>query len=510
MYREILIQLIEDEAKVAVLEEGQLVEIYVERGSNERLVGNIYKGVIKNVLPGMQAAFVDIGLEKNAFLYVEDALSNLLWPGAGDLYLSEQKPEVLPNIQDIVKEGQEIIVQIAKEPVGSKGARITTKLTLPGRYLVLMPAVDYVGVSRRIEDEGERERLKNLAEEIKQEKMGLIVQMGLIVRTMAEGAGKEVLSQDLDKLLKMWKRILLRAENTSGAALLHRDLELVERILRDLFSDDIQKLSVNSQSVKEKVIEYLEVIDSNLASKVFVSDTAKLLEKYAVNQQITEALKRKVWLKNGGYLVIDEAEALTAIDVNTGKFVGSNNLEETVLLTNCEAAKEIARQIRLRNIGGIIIIDFIDMNTEEHREKVLAILDEELKKDKVKAHILGITALGLVEMTRKKIRQSLSSTLEKKCPYCEGKGKVLSELTVFLMLKDELFEVAERTFTDAMLVEAHPLVADLVMGTEGQMQEELEARLGKKLMVRGKEDFHLTEYYLGPCYQQAAPTVKRG
>lgn len=491
MYREILVQVAEEETKVAVLEDGQLVEIYVERGPNERLIGNIYRGVVKNVLPGMQAAFVDIGLEKNAFLYVEDAVSNILWQGA-DLFLFDNKPPVLPNIQDIVKEGQEIVVQIAKEPVGSKGARITTKLTLPGHFLVLMPVVDYIGISRRIEDEAERERLRVIAEEIKPEKMGIIV------RTVAEGATQEMLSQDLSNLLKMWERLVQRTKNTGGAALLHRDLALVQRILRDIFSDDIQKLSVNSRPVMEEVIEYLEVMDINLKGKVFLSDTAQLFKKYAVNQQITQALKRKVWLKNGGYIVIDDTEALTAIDVNTGKFVGSKNLAETVLLTNCEAAREIARQLRLRNIGGIIIIDFIDMDTEEHRAKVLSILEEELKKDKVKAHVLGITSLGLVEMTRKKVRQSLSSTLEKRCPYCGGKGMVLSEQTVFLALKDELFEVAARTLTETILVEAHPLVAALIVGSGELAQQHLEAELGKRIVVRSKEQYHLLEYLIRP------------
>ena len=501
MYREILVQVAENESKAAVLEDGQLVEIYVERGSEQRLVGNIYKGVVKNVLPGMQAAFVDIGLEKNAFLYVEDALNNALWPG-GDFYAQQQDRKaqdnktIQPNIRDIVKEGQELVVQITKEPIGTKGARITTRLTLPGRYLVLMPAVDYIGVSRRIEDETERERLKKIAEQLKPEKMGVIV------RTVAEGATEEAFRQDLQNLLKMWDRIVLRAQNTAGAVLLHKDVALVQRILRDLFSEDIQKLSVNSRLVKEKVLEYLELSDINLTSKVFLSDTAKLMEKYAVNQEIAQALKRKVWLKSGGYLVIDETEALTAIDVNTGKFVGGTNLAETVLLTNCEAAREIARQLRLRNIGGIIIIDFIDMDTEEHQDKVVAVLAEELKKDKVKAHILGITALGLVEMTRKKVRQSLASTLEKKCPYCEGKGKILSEETVYLALKEELREVAARTFTDTLVVEAHPQIAALVIGSGGDNQESLEKELGKKLIIREKEQYHLVKYAIRPLYHE--------
>ncbi|NLO76652.1 MAG: Rne/Rng family ribonuclease [Clostridia bacterium] len=492
MYREILVQVAEDETKVAVLEEGQLVEIYVERGLDQRLVGNIYKGVVKNVLPGMQAAFVDIGLEKNAFLYVEDVLTNIY--GLGGEILEYSSETTQPNIRDLLKEGQEIIVQIVKEPIGTKGARITTRLTLPGRYLVLMPMVDYIGISRRIEDEAERERLKQIAEEIKPGNMGLIV------RTVAEGASKEAFEQDLQSLLKMWERIKLRGNNTSGPMLLHKDLELVQRILRDIFTDDIQKLSVNSRSVMEKVIDYLEVIDESLKGRVFLSNTSKLFEKYAVDQEIAQALKRKVWLKNGGYVIIDETEALTAVDVNTGKFIGATDLEDTVSRTNCEAAREIARQLRLRNIGGIIIIDFIDMDTEEHRQKVLSVLEEELKKDKVKTHILGITSLGFVEMTRKKVRQSLSSTLEKSCPYCEGKGRVLSEQTVYLKLREELHEVMARTSAEHIIVEAHPLVAALVIGVGGNQQLNLEKEYGKSIVIKGKEHYHLSEYVIRPVY----------
>lgn len=492
MYREILMQVAEEESKVAVLEDGQLVEIYVERSLEQHLVGNIYKGVVKNVLPGMQSAFVDIGLEKNAFLYVDDALMNVLWPEEDD-YL-HNKDIIQPNIRDIVKEGQEIVVQIAKEPVGTKGARITTKITLPGRYLVLIPEVDYIGISRRIEEEAERERLKKIVEDLKPKKMGLII------RTVAEGASAENLTQDVQNLLKIWERILGRARNTVGPSLIHKDLELVQRILRDIFSEDIQKLSVNSRHVMEKVIDYLEVVDPYLKGKVFLSDTVKLFEKYAIDQELKLALKRKVWLKSGGYIIIDETEALTAIDVNTGKFVGGTNLADTVVVTNCEAAKEIARQLRLRNIGGIIIIDFIDMDNAEDQDKLLTVLDEELKKDKVKAHILGLTALGLVEMTRKKVSQSLSNTLEKNCPYCEGKGRVLSEQTVYLSLKEELKEVASRTSAEFIVVEAHPLVAALLIGMGGNEQMKIEEELGKTIIIKGKEQYHLKDYLISPVY----------
>lgn len=488
MYREILVQVTKEETKVAVMEEGHLVEIYVERELNHRLNGNIYRGVVKNVLPGMQAAFVDIGLEKNAFLYVEDALSGSEWDEKGNSF----REGLRPNIRDIVKEGQELLVQIAKEPLGSKGARITTQITLPGRFLVLMPSVDYIGISRRISDEAERERLKNIAELLKPGKMGIIV------RTVAEGAEQEELRQDIESLLKLWKHIKMRGQAGHGPALIHRDLDLVQRILRDIFSDDVQRLLVNSRDVFDKVIEYLDVIDPNLKHKVFISDTANLFAKHAVEHEIYQALKRKVWLKSGGYLVIDQMEALTAVDVNTGKFVGSTDLADTVLKTNVEAAKEIARQLRLRNIGGIIIIDFIDMQNPEHKEEVLQLLTDELKKDKVKAHVLGITPLGLVELTRKKVGQSLSVSLEKSCPCCEGKGTVLSEETVCLSLKNELRERKELVTAEALLVEAHPLVAGLLIGSGGSDLKDLEKETGLDIVVRGRGDFHLTDYEIKP------------
>jgi len=493
MYKEILIQVADDETKVAVMEEGTLVEVYIEREPEKRLVGNIYKGVVKNVLPGMQAAFVDIGLDKNAFLYVDDALAFNIWQENGTAM--SLKDGIRPNIRDIIKEGQEIVVQISKEAVGNKGARVTTQLTVPGRYLVLMPAVDYIGISRRITSEEERERLKGIAEEIKPE------QMGIIVRTVAEGASREDLAQDMDGLMKIYSRIKQRLQQLSAPAVIHKDLALVQRILRDIFDDDVQKLSVNNRIVMEKVIEFLDVMNVSLKNRVFLSDTANLFEKYAVNQEIAQALKQKVWLKSGGYLIIDEMEALTAFDVNTGKYVGSTDLADTVLKTNAEAAKEIARQIRLRNIGGIIIVDFIDMQNSEHRDKILSILEEEIKNDKMKVHVLGITQLGLVEMTRKKVRHSLSSVLEKVCPFCEGKGKLISEETVCIKLKKELRETAAVLSAETLVVSAHPSVNKALAGQGGSQQQELEEELGVRLVLKDKEQLHLDEYNIAPLYQ---------
>ena len=493
MYREIVVQVADEETKVAVLEDNQVVEVYVERAPDQRLAGNIYKGVTRNVLPGMQAAFIDVGLGKNAFLYVEDALVNTTWQ-MGDGHGA--KDGVRPNISDVIKEGQEVVVQIVKEPVGTKGARVTTQITLPGRYLVLMPAVDYVGISRRIVDEVERERLKEIADAIKPE------QMGLIVRTVAEGAAQEELEADIASLLDTWQRILRREENVAGPALIHRDVDLVGRIIRDVFSDDIQKLSVNSRAVLDRIFEFADEVDAHLKSKVFLSDTDNLFAKYAVDYEIAQALKSKVWLNNGGYLIIDQVEALTAIDVNTGKFVGTTTLADTVLKTNLEAAAEIARQLRLRNIGGIIIIDFIDMQDEQHKEAVLNSLAEELKKDKIKAHILGITPLGLVELTRKKVGQSLSSTMEKTCPYCNGKGRVLSEETVFLALKKDLRETATVSSANTLLVEVHPLVAEYLTKEGGTTLQELESEMNVNLVLQEKDGCCLEKYDINPIYSR--------
>ncbi|PKM87949.1 MAG: ribonuclease G [Firmicutes bacterium HGW-Firmicutes-12] len=494
MYKEILMQVADDDTKIAVLEEGNLVEIYIEREPDKRLVGNIYKGVVRNVLPGMQAAFVDIGLEKNAFLYVDDALAYNNWQENGVSFALTEG--IRPNIRDIIKEGQEIVVQISKEAVGNKGARVTTQLTVPGRYLVLMPTVDYIGISKRITSDSERERLKGIAEEIKPECMGIII------RTVAEGASHEDLEQDIDSLMKICQRIKQRIQQLSGPAMIHKDLALVQRILRDVFADDVQKLSVNSRVVMEKVIDYLDVMDVSLKNRVFLSDTVNLFEKYAIDQEINQALKRKVWLKSGGYLVIDETEALTAFDVNTGKFVGSTDLADTVLKTNTEAAIEISRQIRLRNIGGIIIVDFIDMQNSEHREKILRIIEEKIKADKMKVHVLGITQLGLVEMTRKKVGHSLSSILEKKCPLCEGKGKILSEETVCIRLKKDLRNSAAVLTADTLVVTAHPLVNKIIVGQNGCQQHIFEEELGVRLVLKDTEQHSVDGYSIAPLYQE--------
>ncbi len=490
MFREIVVNVSDDETRAAMLEDGAPVELLIERSATQRLVGNIYKGRVENVLPGMQAAFVNIGLEKNAFLYVEDALPSRS-PAS-----HESHSALGSNISDVLKRGQEIIVQIVKDPIGTKGPRVTTHITLPGRCLVLMPTVDYIGISRRIENEKERDRLKELADRIKPEGMGVIV------RTVAEGLEEEELIQDVELLSKLWRKILQRAGHGSVPNLLHRDLELLQRILRDIFTEDVDRLTIDSRYDYEKILDLLDVMDSQLKFKVLLDEREDIFRSYGIDQELDKALRRKVWLKCGGYIVIDQAEALTAIDVNTGKFVGSTNLEDTVLRTNLEAAVEIARQLRLRNIGGIIIIDFIDMLKEEHRQSVLQAMEEAIKKDKTKINILGITQLGLVEMTRKKTRLSLGEVLQKQCPYCEGKGKVLSEETMGIYFKNQIQQLARNTLADAILVEANPLVAARLIGSGGANLRELEQHTGKNIYIRGSQGQHIETIMVRPLYDE--------
>lgn len=482
MSKQIVADVEYDQIRVGVIEEGRLVEFYVEKSIDERVVGNIYKAKVCNVLPGMQAAFVNIGLDKNAFLYI------------GDLNIDKVCPEVkgtVKNIKDIsiddvLKEGQDILVQAVKEPVGTKGARVTTNITLPGKYVVLMPTVDYIGISRKIKNEDERKRLKNLVNGIRPNNMGVII------RTAAEGEGVKELATDMGYLVRLWGNILERQKRMKAPEPVYKDMNLLGRIVRDVFSSNVDSFYVNCRQIYDKLSELISIISPSLQQRlVYYDDNQKnLFEYFKVENEVEKALLRKVWLKSGGYIVIDYTEALTVIDVNTGKFVGSIDLEDTVLKTNIEAAKEIARQLRLRDIGGIIVIDFIDMDTKEDEEKVMMVLENELKKDRTKTSILGITELGLVEMTRKKMRQSLSETLEKDCPYCEGKGKILSEETVAKKVERKLVEVFKTREGEAALVELNPSVAGVIIGAGGTRLNQLEQLYNKYLFIKGQEELH--------------------
>lgn len=484
MNKEILISVDFDQTRAVLMENDALAEIYVERPIDSRLAGNIYKGKVENVLPGMQAAFVDIGLEKNAFLYVDDAI---IATKEDDDDLVEDEIGHLA-INDLLRPGQEIIVQVVKEPMGSKGARITRHITLPGRYLVLMPGVDYVGVSRRIEDEGEKERLRAMAENLRPQGIGLIV------RTIAEASSEPDLANDLEFLLRLWHRILTRFKSKPAPSLIHKDLGLIYRIVRDLFGKDVNRLYIDSRQEYDKIMELLDVYPSlKERVKMYTSRDKSLFELFGVEAAIEEVLKKKVWLKNGGYIVIDQTEALTAIDVNTGRYVGSSSLADTVFKTNLEAVREIARQIRLRDIGGIIVIDLIDMENPEHRQEVLNELDRCLKLDHTRSNVLGFTQLGLVEMTRKKVRQGLAATMLQSCPYCEGKGLIPSESAVASKVRREIRQMLTHSASEAILVEVHPKVASLLIGTGGSNLKELERETRKTVYIRGCQELKIDD-----------------
>lgn len=464
------------ETRVAIMEDGRLVDISLERRGGQKQVGNIYRGRVENVLPGMQAAFVNIGMEKNAFLYVDD-LNGLVSQTVGADLKSHR------SIKEILKEGQSINVQMVKEPIGTKGARVVTHLTLAGRFLVLMPTMDYVGVSRRIENEKERERLKAIAHAIKP------ADVGIIVRTAAEGMETNELKADAELLQSIWSKIQKKAKKSAAPALLYKDHDLLYRVLRDVFTQEVDELIIDDQSAYDKAMEMLKSLAPHLKDRVKKFDgDLPIFDVYSIESQLSEASHRKVWLDNGAYVVFDQTEALTVIDVNTGKFTGSSSLNETVVVTNLSAAKEIARQIRLRNLAGIIVIDFIDMEKEEDRKQVLEIFQSELDKDKIKANVLGFTSLGLLEITRKKSRPSLQEQLQQICPHCEGAGFSDSFETMALRLERKIIAMAGRHTEQALLIGAHPTLASIMIGPGGSHLSSLEEATGKKLFIKGRED----------------------
>lgn len=466
--------------RVALLENGKLVELDIERPLQHRVVGNLYKGTVANVLPGMQASFVDIGLEKNAFLYVDDIFTD--WD-------DESPPPARSPIEKLLRVGEEIMVQVIKEPHGSKGARVTGQITIPGRYLVLVPGADYIGVSRRIESQAERDRLRREVEKLKP------AELGLIVRTVAEGVETRVMEQDLQFLVQLWDRISTRFQQKEAPAILYQDLSLTCRIARDLFVEEFSSFLIDNEHEYDKVREIVDYISPHLKSKVkYYRDKEPIFERYGVDVELEKALARQVWLKSGGYLVFDEAEALTVVDVNTGRYIGRRNLADTILKTNLEAAEEIARQVRLRDIGGIIIVDFIDMSIEDHRRKVIDKLNESIKNDRTKTYVLGLTNLGLVEMTRKKVRQDLSEYLQQACPYCGGSGRVLTPLVVSTTIESDLKRQLKEERSKAVLVEMHHEVAAIIIGSGGANLKKLEEELKRHVFIRGIEDIHVEKY----------------
>ncbi|GAB4270972.1 MAG: ribonuclease G [Deferrisomatales bacterium] len=494
--KEIIINASPQETRVALLENKVLTELYVEYVKDRRVVGNIYKGRVVRILPGMQASFVDIGLEKAAFLYVSDVdagtreYASLFGVENGDgEEIEGGAPRAVPPIEDLLQEGQEILVQVAKEPMGRKGARITQHVSLPGRNVVYLPNVNHIGVSRRITDEGERARLRDLVAELRQGPGGFIV------RTVAEGCGPAELSAEMEFLTRLWEEISRKGAHSSAPNLLHCDLDVTFRAIRDLYTPEVRRIVVDSVGEYRKILEFVEkyVPQAKPAVELY-SRPEPIFDFYGIEIEISKALEQKVWLKSGGYIVIEMTEALTAIDVNTGSYVGKRNLEETILKTNLEAAKEIAYQLRLRNIGGIIIVDFIDMEEEENRRKVYEAFEEELRQDRAKTNILEISSLGLIEMTRKRVHDNIGRTLCEPCPYCEGKGYLRSLSTVAYDIFRDLRRKKPYMSADPVIVETHPDIVSYLYEEERAGLEDLERALGRRIVVRAKPGCHREDF----------------
>lgn len=580
-----IINATDHETRVALIEKGAVAELYIERVKDKGIVGNVYKGKVVRVLPGMQAAFVDIGLEKAAFLY------------AGDVYISEKtghlspdqlheiddleegseeasdmesgaeesespgshslEPEISektslssessvgeassvqapsvsgeipkeknspvtpakeglpiqrrkfrvsrymppPNIGELLKEGEEILVQVTKNPIGTKGARLTMHLSIPGRNLVLMPSFGHVGVSRRIGSDKERRRLKEFIQSI------CPVDVGIIVRTACEDKKPKIIKADLDYLLRIWRGIEKDMIHAPAPYLLHEELDIVLRTLRDMFIDEIDRIVIDSKKEHKQIIRFLEIFNPSLKRVVkFYKGREPIFDTYGIESEITRAMGRRVWLKSGGYIIVDHAEALTVIDVNTGRYVGKKNFEDTILKINLEAAREIAYQLRLRNCGGIIIIDFIDMERSYHREKVYRTFEETLRKDRAKNSILKISELGLIEMTRKRTRESLIQTLCRPCFYCEGRGYLKNKLSICYEIFRELEKFEGDVTAKEMQLFVHPEIAKALKEEEMEGLLKIEKMVNKKIIVETMPDFHVEQFEI----RMGAGEIKTG
>lgn len=525
MAHKMLVESDPHETRVAVLEEDLLTEIYLERRYHRGVVGNVYKGRVSRVLPGMQAAFVDIGLERDAFLYVADvylpsetdaadpngavvaALSGEdeldLGPNLHDddtLSGEGHRPDYAagPTIDSLLKVGQELLVQVTKDPMPNKGARVTTQVTFPGRFVVYLPTVSHVGVSRKIEDEAERLRLRELLETIP--RGGAVAggsggSGGVIVRTAGEGRSAEDFAADLAYLGARWEAVRGRAETAVAPALMHQDFDLALRLVRDLFSAEFSLLWVDGESTYERIVEFLDQVQPQLVPRVKLDREERgLFERFGIEKEIEAALKPKVWLKSGGYLVINPTEALVAIDVNTGRFVGRHNLEETALATNLEAVEEAVRQIRLRDLGGILVLDLIDMTDPAHREQVFQALELELRKDRGKHKVLSISEFGLVQITRKRSRANLERLLTQTCPYCEGSGRIKSIATICLSLRRSALALRGTLASKELLVRVHPEVARMLQREERGILEEVERVLGVGIILQADAKLHHSSF----------------
>ncbi len=487
MSEEILINVTPRETRVAVVENGMLQEVLIERASRRGYVGNIYKGRVQRVMPGMQAAFVDIGLERAAFLHASD----ILRPAVPDEMEGEDAVAAsVPSIGELLREGQELVVQVVKDPIGSKGARLTTQLSIPSRYLVLLPHSRVLGVSARIEDEAERTRLKTIVGELAGENP-----LGYIVRTNAEGQDDEALGKDIGYLAKVWNAVRIGMSEARVGACIYEDLSLTLRCVRDYMRENVEKVRVDSRESFERIQRFVAKFIPELVERVeHYPGERPIFDLYGVEDEVLRAMQKQVPLKSGGYLVIDQTEAMTTVDVNTGAFLGHRNLEDTVFRTNLEAAQAAARQLRLRNLGGIIIIDFIDMQDDEHRRQVLRQLEKSLAHDHTKSTVYDFSPLGLVEMTRKRTTDSLVRQLCEPCPTCSGRGSIKTAETVCYEIFREITRAVRQFEAEKLLVLASPRVVTRILEEESGAVAELEEFIGKTIRFQADEQYAQEQY----------------
>ena len=513
MQKEMIVSSNGHETMVAILEDDLVAEIFVERERHRGVVGNVYKGRVSKVLPGMQSSFIDLGLERDGFLYVADVIDTLVefdklagdddedaaanGGGNGSKGRPERDRQDRPQqkIEELLKEGQEIVVQVVKEPLGTKGARLTSHVTMPGRFLVFMPTVDHIGVSRKIESRDERARLRGIVREFR-EAHGFTG--GVIIRTAAAGRPKEDILGDLEAFHKIWTEMRQRNESSRAPAVLFQEQSIVARLLRDLLTEDFQAIRIDNAQEYQRVLELIERIMPSLAPKVkLYSKPYPIFDEYGVQAEIDKALKSKVYLKSGGSIVINQTEALVAIDVNTGRFVGkktSGRLEDTIVKTNLEAVKEIVRQIRLRDLGGIIVLDLIDMEDKKNRQKVYQAVEQELRKDRSPSKALQVSDFGLVIITRKRVKQSLERVLTEPCPYCAGTGVIKSSSTICYEILNEVKKVGPDINGHRLLLRVNPDIARALKEEESGVLKDLRQSIGKDVTVKADVQLHHEQF----------------
>ena len=505
MPKEIIISDDEYETRCAVLEDGVLTEIDIERKNDEHTLNNTYKGRVENVLPGMQIAFVNIGLERHAFLHISDIIRDLDEDRANEdsakLDLNKNSTDSPKSgrgypysISDLIHPNQEIIVQVGKEPIGTKGPRVTTCVTLPGRYVVYLPTASNIGISRRIESAEERQRLREIADAIRTD-----VEGGFIIRTSAEGKSEADFAAEIQYLVEQWKRIVKRAEDMPAPSLIHKEHSFIIRVIRDSFTSEVTQVVIESKEQYQEAIDYLSSSGSERCSQVkLYTKSTPIFESYGIDKELKKALSEKIWLKCGGHLIIQQTEAMVSIDVNTGKFVGKKDPDSTILSANLEAVEEVVRQIRLRDLGGIIVIDFIDMDDPEHRRMVYKLLQQALDKDRSRTNLLHISELGLVEMTRQRTRPSLATVLTESCPYCDGHGSVLSTDTITIDLLRSIKKAHRKSRKRKLKVVANEHIVSNLLDDKAGRLGHLEKSMNLQIQLQGDADMHLEDYQIFP------------